>query len=485
MPAAAPTFVGNPATNVVKQARQLPTRARLPPMSELFEIRTLFFAGALTGLLSALMLLLTRGLHRRSSAAVTWGAAGLGLSGLAMLCVALRGLVPDALSFIGANTLGPAGMFIMYEGVRRLCHAPPRPLLPAAATAAVLVFQVWLGASPEHQATRLFASAATQALAAALMLPLLLRRVGRDPAGPVSAAVALALAFVVAHGARALWILWSGVNMSPDGQYATGPLQASVVALFVLGPMAQAMVVLAWINGRVAARLRRLATTDELTGLATRRSFFSRLRHDLDRSTGGERVAGLLMIDLDNFKRINDLYGHRVGDRALAHFGATLRRTLRAGDFAGRYGGEEFCALVSRSSAAEIREAAERIRRTVAESVFEHEGHRIGLSVSIGVASTDEHADVEALLAGADRRVYLAKSMGRDRVVATDPPPDPERRSGKDRRSAANPPSPGGAATEFDTTILLEPQAQAERRPLRERSSSMASANSSTSSKLR
>jgi diguanylate cyclase (GGDEF)-like protein len=415
-------------------------------MPELFDIRTLFLAGSLTSFLSATMLFVMRRLHRRSEPAVRWGAFGLVLSALAMLCVALRGLLPEFVSWVGANTLGPAGMFVLYEAVRRLCHARPRPLLAAGATAAMFAFQAWLGDDPAQQAPRLLATASAQALTAALMVPLLLRRVGRDPAGPVSAAIALALAFVVANGARALWILLNGVSMTADGRYAAGALQAGVGTLFVLGPMVQAMVVMSWVNGRVAAELRSLASTDPLTGLGTRRSFFSAAREALARGLPDDRVGGLLMIDLDDFKRINDRHGHRVGDRALAHFAATLRRALQPGDLAGRYGGEEFCALLARPRAEDVARTAESIRAAVAGAQFEHEGEAIALSVSIGVATTADALEFEPLLAIADRRVYLAKSMGRDRVVAADPEQAQERRSGQDRRRWPREGEPAGAA---------------------------------------
>lgn len=427
-------------------------------MPDLFDIRTLFLAGSLTAFLSAAMLFAMRRLHRRSEPAVRWGGFGLVLSALAMMCVALRGVLPEFVSWVGANTLGPAGMFVLYEAVRRLCHARPAPLLAAAATAAMFAFQAWLGDDPAQQATRLLATASAQGLTAALMVPLLLRRVGRDPAGPVSAAIALALAFVVANGARALWILLNGVSMTADGRYAAGTLQAGIAALFVLGPMVQAMVVMSWVNGRVAAELRSLASTDPLTGLDTRRSFFSTAREALSRGMPEGRVGGLLMIDLDDFKRINDRHGHRVGDRALAHFASTLRHALQPGDLAGRYGGEEFCALLARTRPEDVARAAETIRAAVADTQFEHEGEGIALSVSIGVATTSEALEFEPLLAIADRRVYVAKSMGRDRVVASDPDRAPERRSGLDRRrsraavavapAAAPAPAPAPAATD-------------------------------------
>ncbi len=428
-------------------------------MAHFYDVRTLFLAGALTAFLSAVTLLMMRRLHARSEPALTWGASGLALSGLGMLCVALRGMIPDFASWVGANTLGPAGMFVLYEGVRRLCQARPRPWFAAGASLLMFAWQAWLGAAPELQLPRLASSSAAQALAAAMMVPLLLRRIGRDPAGPVVATIGLALCFAAAHGTRAGWLLLHGVQMSADGQLATGALQAAVAVLFVLGPMLQATMVLSWVNGRVTDELRTMASTDELTGLPTRRSFFARARQALAAQRDGQGSAcGLLMIDLDDFKRINDRHGHHVGDRALTHFASTLRRALGPEDLCGRYGGEEFCVLLRRPGPQPLLLAAEAIRKGVADSVFEHEGERIGLTVSVGVSICAEHPEFEALLAGADRRVYLAKSMGRDRVVAFDPLPGFDRRGGGDRRrraSVAARPDHG-----FESTLAMRPAAR-------------------------
>ncbi len=406
-------------------------------MPTLFDIRTLFFVGALSSLLSALTLFVMRGLHRRSEPALRWGGAGLVLSAAGMMCVALRGLIPDFLSWVGANSFGPAGMFALYEGVRRLCHARPQRAFFIGASLTVFAIQAWIGSAAADQAARLFVTASAQALAAALMVPLLVRRIGRDPTGPVVAAILLSLAFVVANSARALWIALEGVEMSDDGLLAVGPIQATVGALFVLGPMIQALLVIAWVNGRATARLESLVSTDELTGLATRRSFFAQARRTLARKRPANQVVGLLMIDLDLFKRINDRHGHPVGDRALAHCAATLRHALTPADLVGRYGGEEFCALTVRDDPAAINTLAERIRAAVASAHLEHEGIPIELSVSIGVANTTEEQEFEALLGLADRRLYRAKANGRDRVVDSDEPPSVERRGGTDRRAAA------------------------------------------------
>ena len=386
-------------------------------MSLTFDIRTAYLITALTSLICAAMLFASRRLHRPSQSGVAWSSSGLALIGLATMGFALRGAVPDVVSYQAANVAGPLGVAMLYESTRRLCMARPMPWLVGAIAAGLVACHLWLGDAPEVHAERLVVTSIVQGACAAMMLPLLIRRIGKDPAIPVNAAIALALIGVTIHTVRSIVVLRSGVATVPGGTFVTGALQGSVAGLFALLPMLQAMTVLGWVNARIARELRQLATIDELTGLSTRRHFFAQARSRLDARPADDGSIGLLMLDLDGFKQINDRFGHGVGDRALAHFGETLRRGLSPADLAGRYGGEEFCALVRRDSEDEIGACAEAIRWAVADNPLLADGQAIPMTVSIGLSSTREAASLEDLLVIADRRVNLAKSMGRDQIV--------------------------------------------------------------------
>jgi diguanylate cyclase (GGDEF)-like protein len=199
--------------------------------------------------------------------------------------------------------------------------------------------------------------------------------------------------------------------------FVDSPLHATVFALFVLAPMVQAMVMISLVNGRIARELRELATTDELTGLATRRHFFESAHAMLAAGPARRAVTGLLMIDVDRFKLVNDHHGHQVGDRVLAHVAETLREALGPADEAGRYGGEEFCAVLQRATEGDVVRTAQAVCEAVRQRPFRGEACRIDLSVSIGVATTAEVQGLDPLLVAADRRVYMAKALGRDRVA--------------------------------------------------------------------
>lgn len=167
------------------------------------------------------------------------------------------------------------------------------------------------------------------------------------------------------------------------------------------------------------AELEKLAITDPLTGLYNRRFFMNRLGEEVDRARRYGMSVSLLMIDLDHFKQINDHHGHLAGDRVLKSV-AEIMKQLRKTDFACRYGGEEFCLLLTNTDILSARNVAERIRKSVAATVAnaaELPTERI--TCSIGISSLTKSNDTpEDLLMRADEGLYSAKSAGRDRVCS-------------------------------------------------------------------
>ena len=164
---------------------------------------------------------------------------------------------------------------------------------------------------------------------------------------------------------------------------------------------------------------RQLAVRDGLTGLYNRRAFneiFAAAIANEDRRDGR---LGLVILDIDHFKKLNDTYGHPAGDAALRSLARLLAQQLRKGDQAARYGGEEFVVILPGSDQERSAQAAERLRAAIARHRFVHDGSRIPLSASLGVAVWPEDArDPDALLGAADRGLYAAKQGGRNRVVA-------------------------------------------------------------------
>jgi diguanylate cyclase (GGDEF)-like protein len=166
------------------------------------------------------------------------------------------------------------------------------------------------------------------------------------------------------------------------------------------------------------ARVREQAHTDELTGLANRRAFVEIGTASSDQARRYHRPLALLLIDVDHFKRINDTYGHAVGDAALRAAAGALRQAARRADTAGRLGGEEFALLLPETTLTQAVVVAERIRRDVAAITVPHGNTPIRFTCSIGVAEqTPAVNDLDALLRSADEAMYEAKAQGRDRVA--------------------------------------------------------------------
>jgi diguanylate cyclase (GGDEF)-like protein len=171
-------------------------------------------------------------------------------------------------------------------------------------------------------------------------------------------------------------------------------------------------------NALAHDRLERLAAVDPLTDAYNRRFGLARLREEYSRAVRAENPLGILMLDLDHFKAVNDTYGHLVGDRILRAVAGACRRVLRDGDVLVRYGGEEFLVLLPGAGPEDVRQVGERIRRAVAESSVADAGQRVAVTVSLGGATYRDASDsMESLVAMADGALYEAKESGRDRLV--------------------------------------------------------------------
>lgn len=164
--------------------------------------------------------------------------------------------------------------------------------------------------------------------------------------------------------------------------------------------------------------IREAAITDYLTGLYNRRYFFD-VGYKLFASAARKSITlSCAMIDIDHFKKVNDTYGHDVGDQVLQHIAGLLQKRLRATDIVARMGGEEFCVLAVNVDAGYVEGLFEELRRRVDESTFEiSDGQQLDLTVSIGVAVNGSAYSLEGLVKVADEQLYIAKGNGRNQVV--------------------------------------------------------------------
>ena len=181
--------------------------------------------------------------------------------------------------------------------------------------------------------------------------------------------------------------------------------------------ISEAFILLAMAKERTELRHRTAAMVDPLTGIANRRSFLQDAALAAKRHIGNPRPVAVLLIDIDRFKSINDSFGHAVGDRVLAMFAEAARKSMRGSDLIGRFGGDEFAAMLVETNREKAIEVAERIRATFAQMTQDVDGHQVGATVSIGLVHCLERTlDIPELLTQADHALYCAKERGRNRV---------------------------------------------------------------------
>ncbi|MCF8479208.1 MAG: diguanylate cyclase [Rhodospirillum sp.] len=170
---------------------------------------------------------------------------------------------------------------------------------------------------------------------------------------------------------------------------------------------------------RMEEALRRLATTDPLTGALNRRAFMDAARINLNRAGRYQEPLAVVLADIDHFKKVNDTHGHATGDETLKLFVATVQSALRETDVLGRMGGEEFAILLPHTAIDAAMGLANRLRETLAAIVIPCSTGTFQFTVSMGTSSFRDHGDtIDALLQSADEALYVAKSQGRNRVVS-------------------------------------------------------------------
>jgi len=179
-------------------------------------------------------------------------------------------------------------------------------------------------------------------------------------------------------------------------------------------------------NGINTERLKREGLTDTLTAINNRRFFDQRLKEEVEKAGRSGKPLSCMLLDVDYFKKVNDTYGHQVGDLVLREVAAIIRAQLRGSDVLSRYGGEEFSALLANTTPDEAMEVAERIRQSVEARLFDApECDPFTVTISIGVAAMqcEKNSTIEAragdnLIGQADRVLYDAKAGGRNKVIS-------------------------------------------------------------------
>lgn len=387
------------------------------------DIPTLFVVSTcITGLLGLFLLYLW--IQDRSVRALGWWAASYLIGGFG---VALW-MVGPTLSPAWPDEVAPALLFIccgmIWSGARKFHN---RDVLPLAVMTGAII---WLIASslPEvavgHSARIILSSVIIAAYAV-----LTATELKRDRRRPQTARLR-AIIVPVLHGAIFLSPILT-IHFMPEGASNTGPglnngsfaLFALLTLLYVVGT---AFIVVVMAKEHAVRLHKTAAVTDPLTGLYNRRGYQEAARRLIDQQARKGELVTVLMFDLDHFKSINDRFSHQVGDEALRVFAKTVSRNMRSSDIVGRFGGEEFSAILPGGLDVAFG-VAERVRAAFDIAGEEIANMLVRATVSVGAASVQaREAHLEALIGRADAALYRAKSSGRNRVVADWDSPDTE-----------------------------------------------------------
>lgn len=373
---------------------------------------TLYAVTAFATAISGLMLLFAW-LQDRTSTTLAWWGGGMLLLDLGNILIVARNVIPDDISIIAGNSIQLFGYGLMWSGARSFEGRRPFLLLPLAVSAgwfAACQFDFfWTDMPLRIRVSAIVIFAYMMLTASEYLRPRNPELISRWPTIFLLLLQGFGILIRVPIAEKLIF------PAPPNSLTETlVPVGAAGVMLF---SFALAFLVMAMSKERLGLEHKRDALIDPLTGAANRRAFFDRGERVLRRLLADDGDAAVLMLDIDQFKRINDTFGHQAGDRVLCAFCDTANRVLRPTDLLGRTGGEEFACLLPGATLSEAFAVAERIR-------IEFEACRLDLgavrptsTVSVGVATTtDAGGSLTALMAAADRALYRAKANGRNRV---------------------------------------------------------------------
>lgn len=384
-------------------------------MSQL-DPRSLIFVAGLLGLLcSAILFMLRRSFPPTIGGLVYWS-RGLLCMVVASILFGLTDVIPAFFTVIIANAMLVGGIMSFYMGFRHFAGLPPQHRLMGVILSLLTGYIAWFTYVDNIYPARAVLVTFTDSMLFFACAILVARTTRNSLAGRFTS---IAFTAIGAVSLGRSMLLFFQIDSPPDVLDASmaqktylAALAFSIVAI-TLGAMMLA-------NERLRAALEFIASHDQLTGAIARATFIELLKKELARSKRNGRPLALLMFDLDHFKSINDRFGHAVGDRVIIDFVHRTQGLLRNIDSIGRYGGEEFVALLPETTMDEARIVADRICKGVAEASSE------GLpayTVSIGVAVASQGDEAaETLLYQADKALYLAKANGRNRVEPAELP---------------------------------------------------------------
>jgi diguanylate cyclase (GGDEF)-like protein len=375
------------------------------------DVNTLFLVTIYVEAILGLLLLFAWVQNTAIYAVAWWGFADL-LRAASVMLFGMYGSVSDLVSIDLANAILFTAFAVTWTGARVFDHRKPRWLLLFGGAVLWLVLCRIPAIKGSWDLRLLFSSGIITAYTWATAYEFWRGRseplVSRWPA----------IFMFFAHGALYLLRTPFGAMLAPVNNQVFASVWITVLSFeALLFTIAIAFILLAMAKERTEYRHKTDSLIDPLTGIANRRAFLQDAEAHLKRQATEPRPTAVMLLDLDNFKGINDRFGHAIGDRVLQMFAEIGSGCMRRHDIFGRLGGEEFAALLVDTSRDRALAVAEKIRSSFVEVTGMVEGKPVVATVSIGVViSYDAVLDLSALLAQADHALYRAKDNGRNRI---------------------------------------------------------------------
>ena len=377
------------------------------------DVNTLFLVTIYVEAILGLLLLFAWVQNTAITALAWWGFAHL-LRAASVMLFGLYGSVSELISIDLANALLFTAFALTWTGARVFDHRRPRPVLLFGGAMLWLIASRIPGFADSFDVRVLVSSGIITAYTWATAYEFWRGRseplVSRWPV----------IFMLFAHGSLYLLRTPFGAMLPwlPTGNQVFESVWLTVLSFeALLFTIAIAFILLAMAKERTEHRHKTASLVDPLTGVANRRAFLQDGEAQLKRQATDPRPTAVMLLDLDNFKSINDRFGHAVGDRVLQIFADVASGCVRHIDLFGRLGGEEFAALLRDTTRERALAVAEQIRTGFAEATRQVDGRSVDATVSIGIViSHDAVLDLSALLAQADHALYRAKDSGRNRV---------------------------------------------------------------------
>lgn len=378
-----------------------------------FDLKTIIFMSMLLTFMLSMLLGITRVHHKGLKGPGYWAVGNL-VVGLGMVLVLMQ--LEDKVLFLPGTALIGAGLSLYINGIQAFSGKVPDHRIPLAVFVLLFVADVYFMVINKD----IRSTVVVDALIFALVYLACARLTFAQDEGLlgnlywITSSLFLFLALLMAGRA----ISAVSVDIAVLNSFATWPVNAYT---FMIGAVSQFFIsslFVLMLSYQLNKNLESMVTVDGLTGILNRRGL----------ENGAQKMQGLckrvhmgmaaLLIDIDHFKKVNDQYGHLVGDDVLRHIAKVILDVLRTGDVVGRYGGEEFVIFMPNTNESEAIILAERIRAAVESTPFSDGRLSIPITVSIGAAdSVKAGYDFKGLIAAADATLYVAKSSGRNKVL--------------------------------------------------------------------